>query len=112
MLNATRAFEIAARRQRRALIDAAEYAASLGEPVGFLRRHVPGGAVFEVIALDSARTCAVVDARGELRRVAGDRPRPEPHVRPVPVTRFSASVSRAAERALVARARPRDEQPA
>jgi hypothetical protein len=112
MLTATRALEVAARHQRRALIEAAEYATALGEPVGFLRRHGPGGAEFEAVALESARTCAVVDARGELRRVAVERPRPEPHRRPVPAPRFSASVSRAAERALVACARPRDEQAA
>jgi hypothetical protein len=112
MLTATRALEVAARHQRRALVAAAEYATALGEPVGFLRRYVPSGTVFEVVAMDSARTCAVVDARGELRHVAGERPRPEPHRRPVPATRFSASVSRAAERALVACARPRDEQAA
>jgi hypothetical protein len=109
MLTATRALEVAARHQRGALIEAAEYAGALGEPVGFLRRTVPGGAVFEAVALDSARTCAVVDGRGELRLVAGDERPSEPHCRPVPPPRFSASVSRAAERALVAYARPRED---
>ena len=108
MLTATRALELAARHQRRALVDAASYAGALGEPVGFLRRAVAGGAVFEAIALDSARTCAIVDARGELRLVEGER-RPQ---RPVVPPRFSATVSRAAHAALVACARPRDEQPA
>ena len=107
MLTATKALEVAARHQRGALIQAAEYAAALGEPVGFLRRTVPGGAVFEVVALDSARTCAVVDGRGELRLVAGDKGPSERHPRAVPPARFSASVARAAERALVAGARPR-----
>ena len=104
MLTATRALQIAARHQRRALVDAAEYATALGEPVGFLRRSVPGGAVFEAVALDSARTCAVVDAGGELRLVDGER-RPQQGAAP---TRFSTSVSRAAEAALVACARPGD----
>jgi hypothetical protein len=106
MLTATRALDIAARHQRRALIDAAEYAGALGEPVGFVRRTVPGGAVFEAVALDSARTCAVVDARGELRLVEGER-RPQPQTAPA---RFSSSVGRAADAALVACARPRHEQ--
>ena len=112
MLTATRALEVAARHQRGALIEAAEYAGALGEPIGFLRRTVPGGAVFEAVALDSARTCAVVDGRGELRLVAGDKRPSEPHPRATPPARFSASVSRAAERALVACARPRDEHSA
>jgi hypothetical protein len=110
MLTPTRALELAAPHQRAALIEAAEYATALGEPVGFLRRTVPGGAVFEAVALDAARTCAVVDARGELRLVAGPKRPAKPHGRPVPATRFSTRVSRAAERALVASARPRDEQ--
>jgi hypothetical protein len=109
MLTATRALEVAARHQRRALVDAAQYATALGEPVGFLRRSVPGGAVFEAVALDSARTCAVVDARGELRLVEGER-RPS-HGGAVPM-RFSTGVSRAAEAALAACARPRDEHAA
>jgi hypothetical protein len=109
MLTATRALEVAARHQRGALIQAAEYAAALGEPVGFLRRTVPGGAVFEAVALDSARTYAVVDGRGELRLVTGDKRPSELHRPPVPPARFSASVPRAAERALVACARPRED---
>jgi hypothetical protein len=111
MLTATRALEVAGRHQRRALISAAEYATAFGEPVGFLRRAVPGGAVFEAVALDSARTCAVVDARGELQLVAGERRPALPRVRPLP-TRFSTSVARAADAALSACARPRGEQPA
>lgn len=102
MLTATRALEVAPRHQRRALIDATEYASALGEPVGFVRRAFAGGAVFEAVALDSARTCAVVDAHGALRLVEGGR-RPAP--RPLP-TRFPASVRRAAEAALIASARP------
>ena len=112
MLTATRALEVAARHQRAALVGAAEYATALGEAVGFLRRTVPGGAVFEAVALDSARTCALVDSRGALRLVAGERRPSEPHHRPVPAARFSTSVSRAAERALVACARPRDDRAA
>jgi hypothetical protein len=111
MLTTTRALEIAARHQRRALISAAEYATALGEPVGFLRRPVPGGAVFEAVALDSARTCAVVDARGELQLVEGERRPAPPRLRAVP-TRFSTSVARAADAALAAYARPRGEQTA
>jgi hypothetical protein len=104
MLTATRALEVAARHQRRALVDAAGYATALGEPVGFLRRSVPGGAEFEAVGLDSARTCAVVDARGELRLVDGAR-RPQAGAAPM---RFSTAVSGAADAALIACARPRD----
>jgi hypothetical protein len=111
MLTATTALEIAARHQRRGLISAAEYATALGEPVGFLRRAVPGGAVFEAVALDSARTCAVVDARGELQLVDGER-RPARAHRRQAATRFSSSVARAADAALSACARPRGEQTA
>jgi hypothetical protein len=111
MLTATTALEIAGRHQRRSLISAAEYATALGEPVGFLRRTVPGGAVFEAVALDSARTCAVVDAHGELQFVDGERRPAEPHRRPLPA-RFSAGVSRAADAALTACARPHGEQAA
>src|SRR5690242_16799211 len=109
MLTVTRALEVAARHQRQALVDAAAHAGALGEPVGFLRRAVSGGAVFEAVALESARTCAVVDARGELRLVAGERRR-RPGNAAAP--RFSTSVVRAAESALVASARPADDQPA
>jgi hypothetical protein len=103
MLTATRAFEVAARHQRRALVEAAEYATALGEPVGFLRTTVAGGAVFEVVALESARTCAVVDARGELRLVEGAR-----RSQLSAPGRFSARTMRDADAALVACARPRD----
>jgi SHS2 domain-containing protein len=88
------------------------YATALGEPIGFVRRTVQDGAVFEAVGLDSARTCAVVDARGELRLVAGEKRAAEPHGRPVAAARFSTSVSRAAAAALVACARPRDDQAA
>jgi hypothetical protein len=106
MLNATRALELAGRHQRGAVREAADYAAALGEPVGFLRRAVPGGAVFEAVALDSARTCAVIDEHGTLRLVAGERPG-EVLRRPA-TPRFRAGAQRAAEAALVAAARPRD----
>src|SRR4051794_41961970 len=90
MLTAARALELAGRHQARALRDAAGHATALGEPVGFLRRPVAGGAVFEAVALDSARTCAVVDEHGALRFVA--RERPAPGFRPgVPGGRFPAS---------------------
>jgi hypothetical protein len=111
MLTPTRALDVAARHQRRALLDAAAHGAALGEPVGFLRRTVAGGAVFEAVALDSARTCAVVDERGGLVFVAGERPH-EALRRPATGRRFRASVTRAAEAALVAAARPRDDEAA
>ena len=111
MLTPTKAFEVAARHQRRALIDATAHAAALGEPVGFLRRPVAGGAVFEAVALDSARTCAVVDERGALSFVAGERPA-DALGRPATGSRFRAGVARAAEAALVATARPRDDDAA
>jgi hypothetical protein len=105
MLTASRALELAARHQLRAVRDATEYATALGEPVAFLRRRVPGGTVFEAVALDSARTCAIVDEHGALRFVAGERPGPAAR-RPAPV-RLRAGLRRAAEAALVGAARPR-----
>jgi hypothetical protein len=108
VLTATRALELAGRHQAGAVRDAADYAATLGEPVGFLRRPVAGGAVFEAVALDSARTCAVVDEHGALRFVAGERPA-EALRHPAPA-RFRAGVRRAAEAALVSAARPRDDK--
>ena len=105
MLNSTRALELAGRHQRGAVREAADYAAALGEPVGFLRRAVAGGAAFEAVALDSARTCAIVDEHGTLRLVAGERPG-DALRRPAP-PRFRAGARRAAEAALVASARPR-----
>src|SRR4051794_41822267 len=84
MLPATRALEVAARHQRRALISAAEYATALGEPVGFLRRAVAGGAVFEAVALDSAPPRAVRDARGELQLLDRERRPARPPRRPGP----------------------------
>ena len=109
MLSPTRALELAARHQRRAVRAAADHAAALGEPVGFLRRHVAGGAVFEAVALDSARTCAVVDEHGALRFVAGDR-RGAARRHPAP-RRFRGGLRRAAEAALAATARPRGDEP-
>jgi hypothetical protein len=110
MLTATRALALADRHQLHAVRDAADYALALGEPVGFLRRRVAGGAVFEAVALDSARTCAVVDERGALRFVGGERPAAMLR-RPAP-PRVRAGVRRAAEAALVAAAHPRGDEPA
>jgi hypothetical protein len=73
MLTPSQALAGAYPHQKRALRHAAEYATVLGEPVGFLRRPVAGGAVFEAVALGSARTCAVVDEDGALRFVAAPR---------------------------------------
>jgi hypothetical protein len=119
MISADDAIALASRRQRRAVRRAADFAASLGEPVGFVRRAVPGGTVFEAIALDSARACAVVDERGTLC-LAPPAPAREPwssaglddadgetaEPRPA-MQRFGASARRAAEDALVSAARPR-----
>jgi len=111
MLTADRAIEIAGRRQRHAVREAAGFAAVLGEPVGFLRRTVPGGAVFEAVALDSARTCAVIDEHGTLR-LAPPAPAREVWERgdatpaPPPTPRFRAGARHAAERALQMAARP------
>ena len=102
MLNATRALELAAGHQRRALRDAAAHAAALGEPVGFLCRPAAAGTTFEAVALESARTCAVVDARGALRFIGGPAARG-----PVSPPRYGAGVRRAAAAALVTAARPR-----
>jgi hypothetical protein len=115
MLDADHAIALAGRRQRRAVREAAGFAATLGETVGFLRRTVPGGTIFEAVALESARTCAIVDEHGMLRLAPPATSRepsgPADGVgRPyAPATpRFSASARRAAERALAA-ARPRVE---
>jgi hypothetical protein len=110
MFTETDALNVAEGHQQRAVRDAAEFAALLGEPVGFLVRTVPGGTVFEAIALDSARTCAFVDEHGAVRRHAG-APRGSAWDRePSPAPRFPAATRRAAERALslAARPRPRD----
>jgi hypothetical protein len=109
MLTADHAIELAGRRQRRAVREAAGFAAVLGEPVGFLRRAVPGGAVFEAVALDSARTCAVVDEHGTLRLAPPALTRdPWEHgdAMPAPTPRFRAGPRRDAERALQMAARP------
>jgi hypothetical protein len=73
MLTPGQALDGAYPHQRRALRHAAQFAPARGEPVGFLRRPVAGGAVFDVVALGSARTCAVVDEDGGLRFVAPPR---------------------------------------
>jgi hypothetical protein len=107
MLSADRAVALADRRQRRAVREAAALGAMLGGPVGFVQRAVPGGAVFEAVALDSARTCAVVDERGELRlppRAARRDPADAGHE--APTARFGVGAREAAERALVTAARP------
>ena len=107
VLTKTDALKLAGRHQHRAVRDAAGFAARLGEPVGFLVRTVPGGTVFEAIALNSARTCAFVDEHGTLRRHAG-APRGSARDRePSPAPRFPAATRRAAERALTRAARPR-----
>jgi hypothetical protein len=107
VLTETDALKVAERHQHRAVRDAAEFAALLGEPVGFLVRTAPGGTVFEAIALGSARTCAFVDEHGTLRRHAG-APRGSTWDRePSPAPRFPAATRRAAERALTLAARPR-----
>jgi hypothetical protein len=112
MLTTAKAIERAARPQRGAILEAAAHAAVLGEPVGFLCRPVAGGAVFEAVALDSARTCAAIDLRGALRFVSGARPADAFH-RPRPGgSRFRADIERTAEAALVAAARPRHDETA
>ena len=111
MLTADHAIEIAGRRQRRAVREAAGFAAVLGEPVGFLHRTVPGGAVFEAVALGSARTCALIDEHGTLR-LAPPAPAREMGARgdatpaPAPTPRFRPGARHAAERALQTAARP------
>jgi hypothetical protein len=112
MLTARQALELADRRQRRAVLDAAGFAESLGEPVRFLHRRAPGGgAVFEAVALESARTCAIVDELGELRYVAGpDRRDPWDHAGVwAAAPRLHRAPRRAAQRALRRAARPHRE---
>jgi len=109
MLTADHAIGIAGRRQRRAVREAAGFAAVLGEPVGFLRRAVAGGAIFEAVALDSARTCAVIDEHGTLRLAPPAREtseRSDASPAPTPTPRFRAGARHAAERALRTAARP------
>jgi len=111
MLTADHAIGIAGRRQRRAVREAAGFAAVLGEPVGFLRRAVAGGAVFEAVALDSARTCAVIDEHGTLRlappaQARETSERGDASAAPTPTPRFRAGARHAAERALRTAARP------
>ena len=108
MLPAPKTLELADRRQRRAVLDAAAFAASLGEPVRFVLRRAPGGgAGFEAVALESARTCAIVDELGALRYIAegGGAPWQRAGVE-VRAPRFHAGTRLAAERALRAAARP------
>jgi hypothetical protein len=105
MLTTARAIERAARPQRAAILDAAAHAAVLGESVGFLCHAVPGGTTFEAVALDSARTCALIDEHGKVEFVSGERPAAD-FRRPVPARRFGARGRDVAERALVATARP------
>jgi hypothetical protein len=105
VLTTDHAIALAARHQRRALRDAAAFATTLGESVGFLCRRGPEGHEFEAIAMESARTCAIVDADGNLRYVASGLPRG-----PVPraaATAERSGVRRTAERALAAAARGR-----
>jgi len=112
MLTAHQALELAERHQRRAVLEAAAFAESLGEPVRFLHRRAPGGgARFEAVALDSARTCAIVDEQGELRYVAG-HDRRDPWARgglSASTPRVHTGAPRVAERALRTTARPRRE---
>jgi hypothetical protein len=100
VLTPEHAIALAARHQRPALRDAAAFADTLGEPVGFLCRRKPEGTEFEAIALASARTCAIVDTDGGLRYVAGALRR-DP-ARRAADTAPRAGVLRAAERALAA----------
>jgi hypothetical protein len=112
MLTAPQALELADRRQRRAVLDAAAFAEALGEPVRFLHRRAPGGgAVFEAVALESARTCAIVDEQGALRYVAGPdrRDRWERGGVSPSTPHFHTGTRRAAERALRTAARRRRE---
>jgi hypothetical protein len=108
MLTETDALAIAERHQQQAVRDAAQFAALLGESVGFLVRTMPGaGMAFEAIALDSAPTCAFVDEHGTLRHSAGARHGSGWDREPSPAPRFPAGARRAAERTLTLAARPR-----
>jgi hypothetical protein len=109
VLSPDHAIASAARHQRRAIRAAAAFADALGEPVGFLCRRDPEGMEFEAVALDSARTCAIVGPDGRLRHVSGGAPR-DPSRRPGRLVRGTAErtgVRSAAERALAASARTR-----
>jgi hypothetical protein len=100
VLTVDHALAIAARHQREGLRDAAAFGSSLGETVGFLCRRGPEGTEFEAVALGSARTCAIVDADGHLRYVAGGRPRDA--FRRAAARAQRTGARRAAERALAA----------
>jgi hypothetical protein len=100
VLTADHAVALASRHQRRALRDAAAFATTVGEPVGFLWRRGPEGPEFEAVALGSARTCAIVGTDGGLRYVAGGRPRDSRRRKAARAERTGPR--RAAERALAA----------
>jgi hypothetical protein len=107
MLTPDQAIVLADRHQQRAVREAAGLADALGQRVGFVRRAVPGGATFEAVALDAARTCAIVDEHGALRFVAPARRGGADRPTPAPAGRLDARTREAAERALRAAARPR-----
>jgi hypothetical protein len=109
VLTTDRAIDLAGRHQRAALREAAAFAASLGESAAFLCRRGPEGPEFEAVALDSARTYAVVDADGRLRHVAGGRRRDPGRAAARSGARTAARTGarRIAEQALAAAARPR-----
>jgi hypothetical protein len=100
VLTADDAIALASRHQRQALRDAAAFATTMGEGVGFLCRRGPEGAEFEVVALSLARTCAIVDADGRLRYVASGPLRDAGRHAAASAERTGAR--RAAERALAA----------
>jgi hypothetical protein len=108
VLTPDHAIALAPRHQRQAIRDAAAFADALGEPVGFLCRRAADGTEFEAVALDSARTCAIVAADGGLHYVAGGAPR-DAWRRDVPGAAAAErrGARRVAERALAAAARPR-----
>lgn len=109
VLTPDHALDLAGRHQRAALREATAFAHGLGQGVAFLCRRGPAGTEFEAVALESARTCAVVGADGRLRYVAGARPR-DPWERTVhssAATTTRTGPRRVAERALAAAARPR-----
>jgi hypothetical protein len=108
VLTPAHALALAGRHQHAALRDAAAFATAMGQSVAFLCRRGPEGVEFEAVALDSARTCAIVDAEGRLRYVAaGPRDPWERAARASAATTTRTGPSRIAEQALAAAARPR-----
>jgi hypothetical protein len=73
MLTIDQALELANRRRRQERRASVGLGHAIGEPVAFLDRPATPGAAFEAVALSSARSPGIVDARAALRPTADPR---------------------------------------